>query len=165
MRFGEVEGFVGRVIEAKGGLIRVDIVGVKTDFIPYLQTFSSFKTSFCPPQKDQQVLVFKLSDVMIAIGDLNKESAQANPNKEITTYSDGTTISYDVSNSTLEINSQAAIHIKAKDIHIECKNAKIKSESIDLGDSGGGNVVTTQCLCAFTGLPHPDGSSKVRAMK
>ncbi|EAJ4628943.1 phage baseplate assembly protein V, partial [Campylobacter coli] len=50
-----------------------------------------------------------------------------------------------------------------------CINANIKADkvlvdspSIDLG-LGGKGLVTTECICAFTGSPHPHGSNNTRS--
>ncbi len=40
-----------------------------------------------------------------------------------------------------------------------------KAPLVELGDSGGAGVVTGECLCHFTGNPHQDTSSIVKATK
>ena len=39
------------------------------------------------------------------------------------------------------------------------------SGTVDIGGTGGGGLITTQSTCPFTGVPHIDGSTKVRAVK
>jgi hypothetical protein len=56
---------------------------------------------------------------------------------------------------TLNLNGDADI--------IASGNVKVDGAKIDLGDGVLGAVVTTQHICAFTGAPHPQGSSKVNA--
>ncbi|EAI4200876.1 phage baseplate assembly protein V, partial [Campylobacter coli] len=71
-------------------------------------------------------------------------------------------LEYNSKTSTLKLDV-------TKDINIACINANIKADkvlvdspSIDLG-LGGKGVVTTECICAFTGSPHPHGSNNTRS--
>jgi len=50
-----------------------------------------------------------------------------------------------------------------KDLSIKAKNITEDAETIKM--NGGTGVVTRQCRCAYTGLPHPDVSSTVFAGK
>lgn len=163
--FGTIKCYIGSIKEVKGNQIKVDILGVVTDFMTYVGGFGAFNQHLLPPIVGEQVLVVKFEDSGLYLAfSIPPIIRDAKSNVESRTYSDGTTIRYDVSNSTLEINSQATINIKAKNVNLQCKKAIIKSDSIDLGDEGGGGVVTTQCICPFTGSPHPQGSNKIKAV-
>lgn len=171
--FGNINGFISNIIAVDGLKIKVNILGIQSDFIPLMQTYNSFKSCYTPPQIGQQVLVLQLDDFMIAFGDIPSKDTllkEINPTKDIINYQDGTTLSYDIQTHTLEIDSIESIVIKAKDVQVISNNASIKSESvyiesnnINLGSEGGGGVLTTQCIDPFTGSPFPQGSLKVKA--
>ena len=91
-----------------------------------------------------------------------KEQEGASDFKEIISYEDGVEFSYDTKNSTLEINSPKQISISCQNAFIAAQRVEIDSPSIDLG-LGGAGVVTTECICAFTGSPHPQGSQNTRS--
>jgi phage baseplate assembly protein V len=82
-------------------------------------------------------------------------------------YSDGTSVSYDKAakamrvvlpeGARLEVEGGASIVVKAKAVVVE-------AETVALGgaDASAG-VVTTEAVCAFTGGPHPQGSTRCKA--
>lgn len=159
--FGEVKIYIGTIFEIKGNQVKVDILGTKTDFITYISNFSSFNQHFTPPVINESVLVISFLDsslyLALSLPPLNTSNSL---NEEFITYSDGTKLSYNTHTHTLRVDANDS---KAS-INIVCKNAKIKADSIDLGDSGGGGVITTQSICPFTGSPHEQGSLKVKAI-
>lgn len=156
--FGAIKCYIGLIKEAKGNQIKVDILGVKTDFMTYVGSFGAFNRHFLPPVVGEQVLVVKFEDSGLYLAfSIPPIQTDAPSNAESITYSDGTSISYDTDTHELKVNAKDAITIV-------CKKAIIKSDSIDLGDEGGGGVVTTQCICPFTGSPHPQGSNKIKAV-
>ncbi|PAF49230.1 hypothetical protein BKH41_03890 [Helicobacter sp. 12S02232-10] len=171
--FGEVSIYIAPITQVQGNQVKVDIVGTKTDFMTYLSTNNPFKSQFIPPQVGENALIFhfKESDLFLCMGSIPKPNPELSANKEVITYKDGTTLSYDSGSHTLEIQSKANITINCKqaqiqsdDVKIECKSADIKADSINLGDTGGGGVITTQSICPFTGSPHTQGSNKVKAI-
>lgn len=156
--FGTIKCYIGLIKEVKGNQIKVDILGVVTDFMTYVGSFGAFNQHFLPPVVGEQVLVVKFEDSGLYLGfSIPPIQTDAPSNAESITYSDGTSISYDTDTHELKVNAKDAITIV-------CKKAIIKSDSIDLGDEGGGGVVTTQCICPFTGSPHPQGSNKIKAV-
>lgn len=156
--FGAIKCYIGLIKEAKGNQIKVDILGVVTDFMTYVGSFGAFNQHFLPPVVGEQVLVVKFEDSGLYLAfSIPPIIRDAKSNVESRTYSDGTTISYDTDTHELKVNAKGTITIV-------CKKAIIKSDSIDLGDEGGGGVVTTQCICPFTGSPHPQGSNKIKAV-
>lgn len=170
--FGIIKCYIGLIEEVKGNQIKVDILGVKTDFMTYVGSFGGFNQHLLPPIVGEQVMVIKFEDSGLYLAfSIPPIIRDAKSNVESRTYSDGTTISYDTDTHELKINAKDTINIvcknaniKSDDIKVECKKAIIKSNSIDLGDEGGGGVVTTQCICPFTGSPHPQGSNKIKAV-
>lgn len=156
--FGAIKCYIGLIKEARGNQIKVDILGVVTDFMTYVGSFGSFNQHLLPPVVGEQVLVVKFEDSGLYLAfSIPPIIRDAKSNVESRTYSDGTTISYDTDTHELKVNAKGTITIV-------CKKAIIKSDSIDLGDEGGGGVVTTQCICPFTGSPHPQGSNKIKAV-
>lgn len=156
--FGAIKCYIGLIKEARGNQIKVDILGVVTDFMTYVGSFGAFNQHFLPPVVGEQVLVVKFEDSGLYLAfSIPPIIRDAKSNVESRTYSDGTTISYDTDTHELKVNAKGTITIV-------CKKAIIKSDSIDLGDEGGGGVVTTQCICPFTGSPHPQGSNKIKAV-
>ncbi|MGP1484891.1 MAG: phage baseplate assembly protein V [Campylobacter sp.] len=126
------ELFLGVICEVKQdeSLVKVDYLGVKTKFVPYLQTANSFKRHFIPPRVGEQVILFDLGGMKVAIGSFfNQNFAKpqdANASKEITKYEDGTIISYDTASSTLEILNAKTLNLLIEnEVNITCKNANL----------------------------------------
>ncbi|MDR1912627.1 MAG: phage baseplate assembly protein V [Helicobacteraceae bacterium] len=65
--------------------------------------------------------------------------------------------------STVKIDGDSDLTIGGS-ATIDAPSVTVDSPSIDLG-VGGKGVVTQECFCAITGLPHPDGSTIARAAK
>jgi Phage P2 baseplate assembly protein gpV len=83
--------------------------------------------------------------------------------KTLTIYADTLDLKAD---TKIVIESSKDISVKASgDVTVEASSATVKANSVDLGDSGGMGVVTGECICCFSGSPHPDVSSKVKAVK
>lgn len=57
------------------------------------------------------------------------------------------------------IESSGDVSVKASG------TVKVEAKEVDLGGSGGAGVVTGACTCCYTGSPHPDFSSIVKATK
>lgn len=112
---------LGVICEVKSdrSLVRVNYQGTITDFIPYLATANSFKKHFLPPRVGEQVLLLGTDkgNAKFALRGIfsheTKEPKGNSQNKEIHEYEDGTTISYDTKNSTLEIKSPKVINLVA----------------------------------------------------
>ena len=149
----------------------VDILGRKTNLLPVISGANSFKKKATPVRVGEQVAVFcpnGNSDFGFVLGGIFnsdcKEPAGFNKDVEITQYEDGTTISYDVKAKELKIDAVGKITIICKDANITANSVVIDSGNIDLG-TGGKGVVTGECECAFTGLPHHSFSSNTRSKK
>ncbi len=164
---------IGTIVETKSeegkALARVNICGRVSDFLPVLSFANSYKKHYIPARIGEQVLVLapygEANGGIILRGIFNKECKEqegASDFKEIISYEDGVEFSYDTKNSTLEINSPKQISISCQNAFIAAQRVEIDSASIDLG-LGGAGVVTTECICAFTGSPHPQGSQNTRS--
>ena len=127
---------IGTITESKSAnglsLARVNILDRVTDFLPVLQTANSFKTHATPVKVGEQVVVlqpFGNGDGGIILGSIfnkgQKEPAGYSDTKEVTTYADGTTISYDVKTKVLNID---AVNV----ITVSCKNATVVADNIDI---------------------------------
>lgn len=124
--------YIGTICEVSSdkSLVRVNYLGVVTKLIPYKQQANSFKRSFSPPRIGEQAIVCELANggIKYAQGAIFnkgcKEPSGVSQTKEVTEYEDGTIISYDTSNSTLEILNAKTINI------VISENATIKSPSI-----------------------------------
>ena len=60
-----------------------------------------------------------------------------------------------------------SIHLKrGNEIHIKTDKLVVDfANSVELGAGASGQVVTTECICSFTGSPHPEGSTKIKVVK
>lgn len=170
---------IGTVVETDAqskALARVNICGRISDWLPVLHFVNSFKRSISPVRVDEQVMVIcphgEANGGFIIRGVFNtscKEPTGASPTCEVTEYEDGTRFSYDSAAKELKIEASNKITIVCKSASVTCDDATVKADSvsvdspsIDLGLDGAG-VVTGECKCAFTGLPHPDMSANTRS--
>ncbi len=160
----------GTVIESKSeqgqSVVKVNILGLETQWLPVLQDANSFKRKVSPVRTGTQVLVFNNRYVIGAL--FNQDSPEpegASDTCEVTEYEDGTVIKYDTEAKMLDV--QAAGDITA---NIEGKvtvNAKgiVKVNAPKIHHNDGTGVVTGAHICMFTGTPHSDCSSTVTAGK
>jgi len=127
---------IGTITESKSvnglALARVNILDRVTDFLPVLQMANSFKTHAIPIRPGEQVIVLQLfgnGDSGVILGSIfnkgQKEPAGYSDTREVITYSDGTTISYDEVSKTLDVDAVNAININ-------CKNATVVSDAISI---------------------------------
>lgn len=158
-------------IDKSKALCKVNILGRETDFIPTMQKANTYKRKWVPFKVGEQVVVlcpFGNADFGVVIGSIfNKNSKEpniSNENIEITEYCDGTKISYDVDKKELKVDASNKITIICKDAKVQANTVKVDSPSIDMG-LGGKGVVTGECICALTGLPHHDFSQNTRSKK
>lgn len=185
--------YIGVVCDVKGTRASVKLENeLTTDYLDVMQPSSNANsTSFKPVKVGEQVLVIAVND------DINsgiihrgiyqdKHKLEPSDTKEYVIFSDGTCISYDTANSTLDINVAKTININCVDVNVACTNAtlnakqnikasctnaevkassvKVDSPSIDLG-LGGLGVVTGECKCPVLGINHPDCSLNTRSAK
>jgi len=172
----------GTVIEAHAtkSLVRVNVLGRETDWLPMLQAVNSYKRQFVPVRVDEQVVVLANRYVIGSIFNIEcKEPAGVSDKVEVTEYEDGTRFVYDTATKKLEIDAAGDIeititgnakltingdtNIKTTNAAIEADSVNVKSQDIKLNDGKG--VVTGAHICAFTGLPHSDCSATVTAGK
>lgn len=142
--------YIGTICEITPdkSMVRVNYLGTITKFIPYAQRANSFKRSFSPPRIGEQVVVNQLRDggfkyAMPAIFNTKTpEPSGCSQTKEITEYEDGTIISYDTSNSTIEILSPKLIYIVCNEVRIKGNlevEGNIHATGTIIDDSGNTN--------------------------
>lgn len=111
---------LGRIseIDEKKALVRVDIVGRVTDWLPVFMIANTFKRHWVPPRIKEQVVVLQIggdgSNGLVLRSIFWKgcpEPGEANGDIEITEYSDGSRISYDVASSTALLNLVNALYL------------------------------------------------------
>lgn len=163
--------YQGIIKEVKGNLVRVDYNQTISNFYPYLSINNSYKKHLFPPMVNEGVILFKIdSKNGFVIGSIyeNKQALEG----EVIEYNDGTKITYN--NGELNITGLKKIILKCENVSIECKESNIKAQSaiiesnnINLGNtlSPLAGVVTGECICPYTGSPHADVSSSVKALK
>jgi len=157
---------IGTVVDAKAdkSLVKVDVLGRTTDWLPVLQQANSFKRVFRSVRKGQQVVVLANRVVIGSIFNVDcLEPNGANEHVDIIEYEDGTRIKYDTDAKTLHIDAVG-------DIQVTCKNAVVKADSVDVQSTdiklnNGKGVVTGNHICMFTGTPHSSCSATVMAGK
>lgn len=179
----------GTVTETKSAngkaLARVQIGERVSDFLPVMSFSNTFRRHYIPVRPKEQVLVVspfgEANGGLIFRGIFNKNSKEpdgANDTTEIIEYEDGTRLSYDTTAKELKIDAVdkitiicKAAKVTADTVDVTSTSAKVTADtvevdsaSIDLG-VGGAGVVTGECQCAFTGLPHHDKSSNTRSKK
>jgi phage baseplate assembly protein V len=166
-------------------LVRIKVMKRETDFLPVISFSNSFKKHFIPVRVGEQVVMFSPFGeanggfILRSIFNKNaKEPALANEHTEVMEYEDGTVISYDTKAKELKINASDKItiickaatvtadtvNVTATTVDVAADSVTVDSSAIDLG-VGGTGVVTGECICAFTGAPHGDISSTVKAVK
>lgn len=186
--------YIGVVCDVKGTRASVKLENeLTTDYLDVMQPSSNANsTSFKPIKIGEQVLVIAVNDdinsgVILRGIYQDKYKLDASDTKEYVEFSDGTCISYDTANSTLDVKVAKTININCVDCNVTCTNATlnakqnikancvnaevkandvlVKAANVDLGGRGGGGVVTCLHTCMFNGVNHVDSSSVVKALK
>lgn len=128
---------IGIISEILGNRARVAIGSMVTDFLPVIfNSENSFKNTWNPLKIAEQCLVLPIRGelnsgvILRGLATNLSNTPDIDENKEVTKYSDGTIISYDVSSSTLEIKSPKSININCDNINLTCKNANVKADNI-----------------------------------
>lgn len=158
---------VGSITQVQTGkaLVKVDLLGRETPWLPVLQQANSFARRFISLRAGEQVVVLAGRYVVGSIFNQQcKEPTGSHEAIELTEYEDGTRVSYDSNAKRLTIKASG-------DVNIECQNATvIATQNITMDGNmihlnQGKGVVTGACLCKFDGLPHSDISLTVTAGK
>ena len=180
---------VGNVAEVdhERARCRVAIGDLKTAWLKWFTDAASDDSTWWAPKIGEQVMVLSPSGemaqgaVLPAIYQDKWPAQEASPDVIGRWLPDGTNIQYNSEESTLTINAVGDItlnvqgNLKANvdgDVTVDAGgdltakaagSADIEAETISA--NGGAGVVTQQHICHFTGNPHGDGSSTVKAGK
>nr|WP_253309288.1 phage baseplate assembly protein V [Rickettsia endosymbiont of Ceutorhynchus assimilis] len=120
--------------------VRVKIGEFLTDYLPWITSKAGKDRDWCPPDIDEQVMVFSpLGELSLGVvlGGIYQEKYHAPENKkEINSikFQDGTKFTYDKGKHHLEIEVIDKITLKAGGSSIEMTKSgiKLKAERIDL---------------------------------
>lgn len=105
---------------------------------------------------DSRCIVAKLGNETIVIANEHVAS--------IIDIASGDSILYNENGDFVKIEKDK-ITITAKDLIVNATTATVNADSVDLGASGGFGVITMESTDPFTGNPHIDGSTIVKAVK
>ena len=161
-RTQENENFISAIAEAIINHLKQNAI-IETK---YLQQHNAFRSHFIPPCVNEVVILFRLGAFEFALGSFLPQETPTDPNTETITYKDGTKITY--TEGTLKIESLKELKIITQKATIQANQAISNANSVILGgeeDKPNAGIVTGECICAFTGSPHADFSSKVKAIK
>jgi len=143
---------------------------METGFLRIMTRKSHKDKDSWPYDKGEQVLVLALDGELsqgIIIGTIPMGDDAPKKGIRYIEYEDGTAIEYDKKSHELKVKMTAKggkISVSGPSlVSVEAESVEVKSKNITLSDKSGGGVVTKNCLCAFTGGPHPVASNKVSA--
>ena len=167
--------------------VKVSVDERVTDWLPVKTQASSFLVVHTPVRINDQVIVFNpfgnnengFVDRNLTYKDIPLPD-EADENKYIQKFEDGTTYIHDVETKEISLNTPCSVTLNIakdvivksdKNINVECVDATVKassvtvdSSSIDLG-VGGKGIITQESICPFTGSPHMDESQNTRSVK
>lgn len=132
------------------------------------------------PQAGDVAMVAQIDDLAVVLGTDSKLRPDAGPGETVlyaseTTYirlkPDGTVHIQGSAATTIEIALDGSIRVHGMKVTVEADSvASIIAPKVGLGHDGATStpldgVVTRQCLCMFSGGPHPDASVSVTASR
>lgn len=123
--------------------------------LPYLVNSSGNAKVYFVPQVGDQVIVLSPNGAIengICIPSLYKGNVSGVSDEWRLEFAEGS-ITYKQGKITINANTE---------IDVTSPKVNVKSDNIILGDESGGGVVCQNHTCAFTGGPHPMGSTKVK---
>lgn len=171
----------GTVIDVKPNhsLVRVNVLGRETNWLPVLQVANAFKRGAIPLRVGQQVVVLVNRYVVGSLFSMDCPEPDGYADTiEITEYEDGTCVTYDTANKQMTINAVGDISIIASgDVTVEAAmstvtaanavvnadtsingNATINGDLIVSGHAQAGTAMITG-ICAVGGLSASGGGS------
>ena len=191
MSFGIVSAVHPRFHKAK---VRIS-KDLETGYLPMMRRKAKAARESWPLEVGEQVLCFFVNGNItqgVIMGSICTEDMAPETDNHLLNYGDGTKYEYDKSSKKMKVllSGRGSLEVKipsgkilidAEDdlkcashsitikaeasVTIKAESAVIDSKNISLGAGALGSVVTTESICAFTGLPHPKGSSICRAAR
>ncbi|MGP5308101.1 phage baseplate assembly protein V [Vreelandella alkaliphila] len=143
--------------------VRVNTGELLTDWLPWVEGRAGTTRDWNPPTQGEQVMIFSPGGdpaagvVLTGIYSNAHPTPATNPNVIGRWLPDGTHIEYDHANNRLFIDCVGPINVKA--------SGTVTVDAPLIKHNQGTGVVTQQHICHFTGNPHGDGSSTVKAGK
>lgn len=149
--------------------------GVVSFWLPLLQHKSLKDRYYFVPDVNEHVacLLDDNGEAGVILGAIYSE-ADAPPvdsaDKYHVTFEDGTILEYDRKAHRLFADIKGDVEVKATgkcDVAIDGKTTYLSKGTMDIDGGSGGvsGVVTQKCICPFTGRPHSDYSTDVKASK
>ncbi len=167
--------------------VKVSVDDRVTNWLPVKTQASSFLVVHTPVRISDQVIVFNPfgnNEDGFVDRNLTYKSVplpdDADEDKYIQKFEDGTTYMHDIKTKEISLNTPCSVTLNIakdvivksdKNITVECKSATVTADDVTIDSSkidlgiGGMGVVTGECVCPFTGSPHADVSSTVKATK
>lgn len=165
----------GKVIEVNHQTQRARVqYGDKqtTDWLPWKPIRAGKAVIWWPVEEGEAVTVISpgdlnLGEILPASYNATNSAPSDNPNLCIIQFGDGSEIRHDRSTGDYTAQYKGNVVIQSeKDVTVNSKGAvTINSEGKDIKLNDGAGVVTGEHICAFTGNPHTDCSSQVKAGK
>lgn len=113
-------------VKPKHALVKVDLLGHITDWLPVMQQANSFKRRFTSLRIGQQVVVLSNRVVIGSIYNLDcPEPDGSNEHIDIVEYEDGTRFEYDTDAKKLTISCVG-------DIGVTCKKATVNADELEV---------------------------------
>lgn len=172
-------GTISQIDHARN-LGRIKIGELSTDFLPLPASIGHNFIAASPAAIGTQVVLLSPSGdlaqgvIVSYIYSNELPNPVSNSETDLIQFKDGSKIAYNSATSTLDIIASDVLKINIAgnasltvggDINANIGgNANVNAAEINLNPSGQG-VVTAECICAFTGSPHPDASLTVKASK
>ena len=162
---------VGTITQTKSAdgkaLAKVKVLDRETEFFPVVSFSNTFKKKCEPIRVNEQAIVFcpfgEANSGFIIRGLFNvdcKEPGGANANKEVVTYEDGTTISYDTASKELLVDAAGMVKVICKNAEVTADTITINSTSTHNGDvTINGNLSVSKLISGQDGIQITGGDS------
>lgn len=120
-------------VKPKQALVRVDLLGHITDWLPVMQQANSFKRRFTSLREGQQVVVLNNRVVIGSIYNRDcPEPDGSNEHVDVVEYEDGTRIVYDTKAKILTVNNVGDIQVTCVNASITADTATLDAETFDV---------------------------------
>lgn len=178
LRIGTVEK-----VDAQGARVRVRMGALLTAPLPWLTERAGKNRNWNAPDVGEQVLVLSPSGdleqgvVLPALYQKAGTPPEQTVDRTTQVFADGSRISYDraahalvvdvKAGGTVTVNVEGAVQVNGKStVHVKGDGkVTVEGQTIEMNPKNQAmkGVVTGDCICAFTGNPHLDMSTTVKA--